>query len=66
MTDMTNVHAGSIPLMGSQDGMAGPLTGEDERELVQPFFEMICNEKELEEAKRTLAEQGDFNLMDAF
>jgi len=27
---------------------------------------MIINEKELEEIKQTLAEQTDFNLMDAF
>ena len=66
MTDMTNIHSGSIPLQGNQISKAGPLSAEDERELVQLFFEMICNEKELEEAKRNLAEQGDFNLMDAF
>lgn len=44
----------------------GPLRAEDERELVQVLYEMILNEKELEEAKQRLAEQGDFNMMDAF
>ena len=30
------------------------------------MYEMILNEKELEQAKQDLIEQSDFNLMDAF
>lgn len=67
MTDMTNIHSGNgIPSHGSQIRKVGELSPEDERELVQLLFEMIVNEKELEAAKMRLAEQGDFNLMDAF
>jgi len=66
MTEMTNVHPGSIIVQGGQKVHVGPLRAEDERELVQVLYEMILNEKELEEAKQKLAEQGDFNMMDAF
>ena len=45
---------------------AGPMKAEDERELVQVLYEMILNEAEIEAAKQKVAEQGDFNLMDAF
>jgi hypothetical protein len=34
--------------------------------LVQLLYEMIVNEKDLESAKMFLAEQVDFNLIDAF
>ena len=34
--------------------------------MVQLFFEMIVNEKQLEAAKMNLAECSDFNLVDAF
>lgn len=62
---MTNVHSGSaVPLHGSS--RFGPLHVEDERELVQLFFDMIENEKYLEMQKQKLVEQADFNLMDAF
>ena len=30
------------------------------------MYEMILNEQEIEKSKQALAEQGDFNLMDAF
>mmetsp|Transcript_6825 Transcript_6825/g.11514 ORF Transcript_6825/g.11514 Transcript_6825/m.11514 type:complete len:155 (+) Transcript_6825:1209-1673(+) len=68
MTDMTNVHPGTLhfPVGGGQQNNFGPLNTEDEREMVQLFFEMILNEKELEEAKHQLVEQADFNLIDAF
>lgn len=67
MTDMTNIHGGNgVPSYGSQVRKVGELSPDDERELVQLLFEMIVNEKELEAAKMRLAEQGDFNLMDAF
>ena len=48
LTDTTNIHAGSIPITGGPKVYNGPLNGEDERELVQLFYEMIINEKELE------------------
>ena len=35
--------------MGSGITSAGPISAEDERELVQLFFEMIQNEKKLED-----------------
>ena len=41
--------------MGGPKLYNGPLNYEDERELVQLFFEMIVNEKELEKAKMELA-----------
>lgn len=44
----------------------GPLHVDDEREMVQLLYEMITNENDIEVAKQKLAEQGDFNLMDAF
>lgn len=65
MTDMTNVHAGSVPLHGNPLHV-GPLTLEDERALVQVFFDMIMQEQELERQKQTLVEQSDFNTMDCF
>ena len=39
---------------------------EDERALVQLFYEMILNEKQLEDSKIILAEQIDFNTLDGF
>lgn len=65
MTDMTGVHPGTI-LTSAGKVNAGPLHAEDERELVQLMYEMIVNEQDIEAAKQKLAEQGDFNLMDAF
>ena len=65
MTDMTGVHPGTVATSGGKVA-AGPLHAEDERELVQLMYEMIVNEQEIEAAKQSLAEQGDFNLMDAF
>ena len=44
----------------------GPLRAEDERNLVQLMYEIILNEQEVEEAKQKLAENGEFNLIDAF
>ena len=64
MTDMTNVHSGSVPVHNSSK--YGPLCVDDERELVQLMFDMIQMEKYLEEKKQTLVEQADFNLMDGF
>jgi len=49
MTDMTNVHSGSIPINGIIN--TGPLSVDDERELMQLFFDMIQSEKYLEETK---------------
>lgn len=67
MTEMTGVHPGTVELMGGQPILVhGPLNGEDERELVQTMYEMILNEQDIEKSKQALAEQGDFNLMDAF
>ena len=48
MTDMTNVHPGTLPLHSAPISQVGPLSAEDEREMVQLLFEMIANEKELE------------------
>lgn len=42
------------------------MRAEDEKELIQVLYEMILNEAEIEAAKHKVAEQGDFNLMDAF
>lgn len=42
------------------------MTVEDERAVVQLIYEMIINEKDLESAKMYLAEQVDFNMVDAF
>lgn len=66
--DSTNTQGGNLhfSVQGGQTQGFGPLSGEDERELVQLFFEMIVNEKELEDAKQALVENADFNLMDAF
>ena len=50
---MTNIHSGNFTAGGIKN-LAGPLNGEDERDLVQLFFEMIMNEKELEESKCNL------------
>ena len=66
LTDKTNIHAGAIPISGGPKLYNGPLNYEDERELVQLFFEMIVNEKALEQSKMALAECADFNLVDAF
>lgn len=66
LSDTTNIHAGSIPVSGGPKLYNGPLNAEDERDLVQLFYEMIMNEKELEQAKMALAECADFNLVDAF
>jgi len=66
MTDMTNVHTGSIPIAGSQKQSCSPLTVDDEKELVQLFFDMIQNETHLERVKQQCVEMGDFNLMDGF
>ena len=52
--------------MGGPKLYNGPLNYEDERELVQLFFEMIVNEKQLEKAKMDLAECSDYNLVDGF
>jgi hypothetical protein len=51
MTDMTNVHPGTNMVMGASKMAYGPLSPDDERELVQVLYEMILNEKELEESK---------------
>lgn len=66
MTDMTNVHSGSIPITGSQKLNCSPLHPQDEQELTQLLFDMITNETELERVKQQCVEMGDFNLMDAF
>ena len=50
MTEMTNIHMGNI-MGGAPKKAAGPLSAEDERELVQLLYEMIMCEKELEIAK---------------
>ena len=52
MTDMTNVHTGTqhFPI-GGQQSVIGPLSANDERELVQLMFEMIMNDKEIEDTK---------------
>ena len=42
------------------------MTVEDEQAVVQLIYEMIINEKNLESSKMYLAEQVDFNLVDAF
>ena len=55
MTDMTNIHSGNV-MGGGPISHVGPLSGEDEREMVQLLFEMIVNEKDLELAKMKLAE----------
>ena len=47
MTDMTNLNPGNFG--GAPKQVVGPLNADDERELVQLLFEMIINEKELEE-----------------
>lgn len=44
----------------------GPLTPYDEKLLATLLYEIILNEKDIEEAKMKLAECADFNLMDAF
>ena len=65
MLDSTNVHSGGgIPNFGAPV-QTGPLTPFDEKQLVQLFYEIILNEKEIEQAKMKLAECADFNLMDA-
>jgi hypothetical protein len=51
MTDMTNVHPGSIIVQGGQKNAAGPMHAEDERELIQVLYEIILNEAEIEAAK---------------
>ena len=51
MTDMTNVHPGTIMTQGGLKVSAGPMKAEDERELVQVLYEMILNEAEIEAAK---------------
>ena len=55
MTDMTNIHSGSIPLHGANN-FVGPLNREDERGLVQVLFDMIIQETDMEKQKQTLAE----------
>ena len=45
LTDTTNIHAGSIAITGGPKLYNGPLCIEDERDLVQLFYEMILNEK---------------------
>lgn len=55
MTDMTNVHSGSIPLHAANN-YVGPLNMEDERGLVQVFFDMIMQETAMEKQKESLAE----------
>ena len=42
------------------------MTVEDEQAVVQLIYEIIINEKNLESSKMYLAEQVDFNLVDAF
>ena len=37
--------------MGAPRQNVGPLSADDEKDLVQLFYEMIVNEKELEEIK---------------
>jgi len=49
MNDMTNIHTGNY--MGAPKQNVGPLSADDEKDLVQLFYEMIVNEKELEEIK---------------
>ena len=46
--------------------ITGPLTPYDEKLLATLLYEIILNEKDIEEAKMKLAECADFNLMDAF
>ena len=43
-----------------------PLNVEDEDELITVLKEFIQHDRELEAAKVSLAQQNDFNLMDAF
>lgn len=54
MTDSTNIHSGSLGFGGPKQNV-GPLNAEDERDMVQLLYEMIINEKELEESKCILA-----------
>lgn len=57
MTDMTNIHSGNmIPMDGAPIRRVGELCVEDEKELVQLLFEMIVNEKDLEDSKMRVAE----------
>lgn len=56
MTDMTNVHPGSIIVQGGQKVSAGPMKADDEKEMVQVLYEIILNEAEVEAAKQKLAE----------
>ena len=53
-------------MQGAPISYGGPLNKDDETELTQLMYIIIQNEKELEESKKMLAEQGDFNLMDCF
>jgi hypothetical protein len=68
LLDNTNIHSGGggVPNFGASRSPHGPLTQEDEKDMVQLLYEIILNEKEVEKAKMTLAECSDFNLMDAF
>lgn len=43
-----------------------PLTNEQEDELITVFKDIVNHERDSELAKIRLAQQGDFNLMDAF
>ena len=54
MTDTTNIHAGNFG--GAPKQNVGPLNADDERDMVQLLFEMISNEKDLEEAKCSLVQ----------
>ena len=44
----------------------GPMSLDDEREMVQLFFDVIQQEVSLEQKKQALVEFADFNLMDGF
>ena len=43
-----------------------PLNNDDEEELITVLKDIITHEREIEDSKIALAQQGDFNMMDAF
>jgi hypothetical protein len=64
MDENTNIHSGQVASHAIE--RYGPLNVDDEREMVQLLFDMIQQEKKVEEAKCNLVEFQDFNLMDGF
>ena len=62
MDENTGIH-GSVAINNCK---YGPLPVDDEREMVQLFFDVIHQEKYLEKMKCELVEFADFNLMDGF